>query len=101
MRNSPEKGDGGWSLFSGCIRYPRIHLTCESKAARLPSGERPSCVRTLARLAHWKVRSEPFGSRLCQDGSSERWVQRWVQLGPVLGSFFGVKRCRINELIQI
>jgi hypothetical protein len=25
------------------------------------------------------------------------WVQHWVQLGPVLGSFFGVKRCRINE----
>src|SRR5580700_3490069 len=22
--------------------------------------------------AFWKVRSEPFGSRLCQDGSSER-----------------------------
>ena len=26
-------------------------------------------------------------------------LQHWVQLGPVLGSFFGVKRCRINELI--
>jgi hypothetical protein len=25
------------------------------------------------------------------------WVQHWVQLGPVLGSFFGVKRRRINE----
>jgi hypothetical protein len=61
--------------------------------------------------AFWKVRSEPFGSRLCQDDSSERkspgsaefesspssWVQHWFQLGPVLGSFFGVKRCRINE----
>ena len=57
-----------------------------------------------------EVRSESFGSRLCQDGSSERkspgsaecesgptsWVQHWVQLGPVLGSFFVVKRCRIN-----
>jgi hypothetical protein len=65
--------------------------------------------------AFWKVRNEPFGSRLCQDGSSERksparqkacrchsfWVHRGVQLGPVLGSFFGVKRCRINELVQI
>jgi hypothetical protein len=65
------------------------------------------------RLANWLSFpiSEPFGSRLCQDGSSERkspgsaewesgpisWVQHWVQLGPVLGSFFGVKRCRINE----
>lgn len=27
-------------------------------------------------------------------------VQHWVQLGPVLGSFFGVKRCRINESVE-
>jgi hypothetical protein len=27
-------------------------------------------------------------------------LQHWVQLGPILGSFFWVKRCRINELVQ-
>jgi len=61
--------------------------------------------------AFWEVRSEPFGSWLSQDASSKEkprlcrtwvgailfWVQHWVQLGPVLSSFFGVKRCRIND----
>jgi hypothetical protein len=41
--------------------------------------------------AFWKVRSEPFGSRLCLDGSSERKSPGSAECesGPIVGSRFG------------
>ena len=62
----------------------------------LESSQRTPSVLGYVRMA---VAKEKASARQNSSRGHSSWVQHWVQLGPVLGSLFGVKRCRINELV--